>query len=487
MGKTKMQYPQVGRWLPGYGFVFNKLVQRRGQDRKLFPHMELRDPFDVYVGWLGPDQQPVDYATIRQVPLEQLVTLFDDPADAARVVRRLKDTNTERWSFLQGGDRGWEGIKDGVEVVEYEDHKGRSIVIPEAEFLVSHTPNPIEIPTFSFSRRYTFNRPASQYNHIIGIVAMQAKLNVLYLIALEDGVMVETNIDGEVVGTYEFGRDAVNELLPGTKVTRPYPPNQNQTLQGLNQLERQLRIGAQYDVQQDGVSPNSFATGMGMRELQGAVNDNVREYHGVMANHAEVNDEIRLRWAAELYAGESRTYFDMRGKRQTANIDTTIDGDYRTRRIYGAMATFDDHQKIIVGMQLETGGYIDTLTFQENIDGLDDLELINERIAHKRARETLYELLRQESLENPAAKQALVEVMANPGDEVEILEKYFGAPDPAEAAAMEQAMMAQQQAAMGGGPVGVPTGGAPEPIQSVLSRIEGSGAVDGGVQSVAVR
>jgi hypothetical protein len=99
----------------------------------------------------------------------------------------------------------------------------------------------------------------------------------------------------------------------------------------------------------------------------------------------------------------------------------------------------------------------------------------------------LYELLRQESLENPAAKQALVEVMANPGDEVEILEKYFGAPDPAEAAAMEQAMMAQQQAAMGGGPVGVPQGGAPEPIQSVLSRIEGSGAVDGGVQSVAVQ
>lgn len=147
------------------------------------------------------------------------------------------------------------------------------------------------------------------------------------------------------------------------------------------------------------------------------------------------------------------------------------------------MATFDDHQKIIVGMQLETGGYIDPLTLQENIDGLDDLDLINERITRKKYREILLGRLMAKADTDPTVEQVLVKIMANPDKELELLAEAFPEPPtPEEMMGQQAQMMAAQQ----GGPVGVPAG-PPDPIQTVLSRVEGSGAVDGGVQSVAVR
>jgi hypothetical protein len=493
MGRVHLQSPQTGRWLPGYSFVGWQLKQRRGEDGKLFPVMELQDPFDMYPGWLGPDQRPIEYATVRRIPLTQLVHALGDAEEAARVSRTLQQ-NSERWSFLSEGTRTWEGVQSGVEIIEYENPEGKVVCIPEAEHIISYEPNVTGIRQFNFAKRYSFNKQISQYHHIIGIMAAQTKLNILSLIATEDSVLTGVDIVGEVEsGEYEFGRDAVNLLSPGSQVVKQTGgTNHVATFQAIDRLERQLRIGAQYDVQQDGQSPNSFATGMGMRELQGAVTDNVREYHVVLRDALEENDSIRYQFAESVYKSEQRKYFDMRGKKQVATINNVIDGDYRTRRIYGAMATFDDHQKIIVGMQLETAGAMDMLTFQENIDGFEDLELMNERITRKQYKEVLMSRLLAKSEQDPAADAVLVAIMKDPDKEIPLLEEYFGGPDPEEQAQMEAAQQAQMMAQQGGGPVGVPPpGGSPEmadaPVQSILSRIEGSGAVDGGVQSVAVQ
>jgi len=488
-GKFGMQTPQIGRWLPGYSFVAWGLTQKRGEDGRLFPHMALQDPFDYYPGWLGPDQQPNEYARCRTIPIKELAHAIPDPEVAARVTRNLEQ-NSNRFSFLAptGTQKTWEGVKSGVEVIEYENLEGKWVCIPEAEYILSYTPNVTGVRQFTFAKRYSFDKLTSQYHHVIGLQGAQAKLNILGIIAAEDGVLTGVDIDGDVEsGEYEFGRDAVNQLAPGTKV---YPQrsgnNYVHAFQQIDRLERQLRIGAQYDVQQDGQSPNSFATGMGMRELQGAVNDNVAEYHKIARQAYEDNDRIRLQFAEEMYRNEKRRFFDVRGKAHEVTVKNVINGDYRTRRIFGAMATFDDHQKIIVGLQLETAGAIDMLTFQENVDGLEDLELINERITRKQYRELMMSRLAAKSEQDPNADRILVEIMENPDKEMDLLREYF-VPEQQEPSMEEMmGMQAQMMAAQQGGPVGVPSG-APPPVQSVLSRMEGSGAVDGGVQTVAVQ
>jgi hypothetical protein len=166
----------------------------------------------------------------------------------------------------------------------------------------------------------------------------------------------------------------------------------------------------------------------------------------------------------------------MHGNRKTYRAKRIIRDDFRTKRIYGAMATFDDAQKIVVGLQLLQGGIIDRETFQENIDGLTGLPLINERIDRKEAIDTLYLMLQQEGQANPAAKAAMAEIAKDPGDKVDILIKYFGTQEP-QPSPEEQAALAQ----MGGG--GMPPG-PPDDMATVLSRLEQSGGIEGGVQTV---
>ena len=44
------------------------------------------------------------------------------------------------------------------------------------------------------------------------------------------------------------------------------------------------------------------------------------------------------------------------------------------------MAGFDEPQKIVTGLQLLQAGVIDTETLQDNIDGLENIQKVQERI-----------------------------------------------------------------------------------------------------------
>jgi hypothetical protein len=370
--------------------------------------------------------------------------------------------------------RGWEGKQTGIEVVEYLNQEGTYIVVPELELELSYIESPLPSGApFVFVKRFSFDRLISQYHHIIGLSAMMAKLNILGLMASQDSVFRPTNVIGELKGnTYEFGRLSVNEFEMGSSVEKPPTDQHSQIWAQIDRVERQLRIGANYDVQQDGQSPMSFSTGRSMIELQGAMQANIREYQVALTAGMELVDSKRLEWADTLYGSQPRKYFDMYGAEKTYRAKRVIKGDFRTLRVYGAMATFDDAQKIVVGLQLLQGGIIDRETMQENIDGLTGLTLINERIDRKEALDTLYEMLKMESQANPAAKAALAEVAKNPADKVDILVKYF-APEEPGPSPEDQQVLAQ----MGGG--GLPPG-PPDPMGTVLSRLEQGGEIGGG-------
>lgn len=484
----ELTWPQLGRWLPGYGFGTWVLKQRRNSDGDFYPVAELRDSFDVFPGFYGATQQPQDMFVSRKVPLYALKRAYPEK-DWITLERNLKEKRVGRGvvmhtSRVQTGVRtsGWEGDLTGLEVCEYHASCGTHVAVPELETQLTTMPNVLDSgPMFHLVKRFAFNKLINQYHHVIGLQAMMAKLNILGLVASEDSVFRETNIFGELEsGTYHRGRKAVNVFDRQARVEKPTSDNLVQTWNQIDRLERQMRIGSNYDVQQDGTSPNSFATGRGMIELQGAVGANVREYHTVIGVGARRIDAMRLEMAEKLYGSSKRKFYDMYGKQQNLQVKTVIKGDYRTRRVYGAMATFDDHDTVIVGLQLLGGGVIDVETFQENLDGLSDhnITLINERNKARRAAETLYQRLMIRSEQDPKADAALAEIMRDPKNEEEILLKYFTPQEP-EMTPEEQAALAQMQAqAIGGG--GQMT---PEPVSTVMSRIESGQRPEAGVQT----
>ena len=112
------------------------------------------------------------------------------------------------------------------------------------------------------------------------------------------------------------------------------------------------------------------------------------------------------------------------------------------------MASFDEPQKIVTGLQLLQAGIIDKQTMQEEMDGLDNLQMINDRITKEKAERVLFEsLLAQAQQGNMQAMTSLTSIYKDPKNMVDILESFFAdvqEEQEEQQAMMQQAMMQQQ-------------------------------------------
>jgi len=478
-----MQYPQIARWLAGYGFTIH-VIREREFGGTNYPVAELRDPYDVYPGMWGVDQQPSEVAIYRHISRKELRHSYPELEE----VMKHKDKAKVRTAGIPiiGQSSGWEGNAHApLTVIEYMCNDGTYVVCPEYNMQLGYIPNPLSSgPLFVMTKRYSFDQLQGQFHHVFGLMSMMAKLNILGLIGAEDSNFRETNIIGELVGnTYERGRFAVNTFEPGARIEKPTSDQLQQTWQAINTLERQFRVVSGYDVAQDGQSPNSFATGQGIRELGASADMNVKEYQTSIARSIELIDRKRLEWEDKMHPSERKKVYWYEGgnsfeEKYQASKD--IDQDYRTKRIYGAMATFDENSKIVAGLQLVQARIMDRRTMQENLDGFDNVSLINERIDQDMAKEMLLQSLGARAQQgDPSADMALVEILDNPSGAVTTLKKLFTPQEP-QMSPEEEAMMAQAQG-MGGPQGGGLEGGPPPAIQTIMAQMESEG---GGAMSV---
>ena len=439
--KLDLQMPQVGRWLPGYGFSVWVIREKKDADGTPYPCAELRDPYTCFPGYFGADQQPKDMAIIRRVPKDALARAYPKYANT------IMSNDTFNTEFMGVGSAYASAYTDqyngswansngyGDLLAEYYNLEGTYIFHMTTATILDFIPNPLDSgPAFVIGKKFAFDRLQGQYDQIIGLMASMAKINVMSIIAMEDAVFTETNISGEIEsGQYRKGRFAVNYLAPGTQVSKPASNVPYQIFQQIDRIERQLRVGGSYPTTDDSQSPLSFATGRGLEELGASMSLMIREYHTVMADAIEMIDSKRLEWDAKMYGGSTKSlsgYMDNTFYSETYDPLKDITS-YKTRRVYGAMAGYDEPQKIVTGLQLLQAGIIDRQTLQENLDGLDNLVRVNDRITKEKADSVLFDtLLAQAQQGDPKATMAVVQIRKNPDDMQNILDKFFTAEEP---------------------------------------------------------
>ena len=440
--KLDLQMPQVGRWLPGYGFAVWVIREKKGPDGTPYPCAELRDPYNCFPGYFGADQQPKEMAIVRRVPKEALARTY--PKSAEKIMAKdgyetntLGIGNAYASAYTDSYNGSWANSNgEGDLVAEYYNEEGTYIFHMTSATILDFIPNPLDSgPAFVIAKKFAFDRMQGQYDQIIGLMASMAKINVMSIIAMEDAVFTETNISGEIEsGQYRKGRFAVNYLAPGTQVSKPASNVPYQIFQQIDRIERQLRVGGSYPVSDDSQSPLSFATGRGLEELGASMSLMIREYHTVMADAIEMIDSKRLEWDQKMYGGKSKElsgYYQNTFFNETYDPNKDINGAYKTRRVYGAMAGYDEPQKIVTGLQLLQAGIIDTQTLQENLDGLDNLVRVNERITKEKAEKVLFDsLLAQAQQGDPKATMAVIQIRKNPDDMQSILDKFYTAAQP---------------------------------------------------------
>jgi hypothetical protein len=440
--KLDLQMPQVGRWLPGYGFAVWVIREKKGPDGTPYPCAELRDPYNCFPGYFGADQQPKEMAIIRRVPKEALTKTYPQAADKINSkdfyqVNTLGVGNVYGSAYTDSYNGSWANSNgEGDLIAEYYNEEGTYIFHMTSATILDFIPNPLDSgPAFVVAKKFAFDRLQGQYDQIIGLMASMAKINVMSIIAMEDAVFTETNISGEIEsGQYRKGRFAVNYLAPGTQVSKPASNVPYQIFQQIDRIERQLRVGGSYPVSDDSQSPLSFATGRGLEELGASMSLMIREYHTVMADAIEMIDSKRLEWDQKMYGGKSKDlsgYYNNQFFSEKYDPSVDIQGAYKTRRVYGAMAGYDEPQKIVTGLQLLQAGIIDTQTLQENLDGLDNLTTVNSRITKEKAEKVLFDsLLAQAQQGDPKATMAVIQIRKKPDDMQSILDKFYTAEQP---------------------------------------------------------
>ena len=462
--RLDIQMPQVGRWLPGYGFAVWVIREKKDSNGVPYPCAELRDPYNCFPGYYGADQKPVDLSIVRRVPKYALENVYPDFKDVINREAKHEGLNigggyaspyTDSYSGSWANSNG-----QGDLVAEYYNDEGTYVYHMASGTVFDFVPNPLSSgPAFVVAKKFSFDQLEGQYDQVIGLMAAMAKINVMSIIAMEDAVFTETNISGELEsGQYRKGRFAVNYLAPGTQVSKPASNVPYQIFQQIDRIERQLRVGGAYPVTDDSQSPLSFATGRGLEELGASMSLMIREYHTVMADAIEQTDAKRLEWDNVMYGGKPKPlsgYMDNKFYAEKYDPEKDIGFNYKTRRVYGAMAGYDEPQKIVTGLQLLQAGIIDTETLQENLDGLDNIVRVNERITREKADKVLFDtLLAQSQQGDQRATMAIVQIRKNPSDMQNILDKFFTAEEP-EMTEEEMMLLGQGQAAPQGPPPGI--------------------------------
>lgn len=490
MDRMELQLPQIGRWIPGYGYGVWTIGARANPEGIPYPRAELRDPYDCYPGEWGVDQQPSELAVNRIIPVKKAIAMYPEAEEdigklGANAFARIPGTGGA--VLLGATSSGWDNQRGrGIQIVEYYDADGIHILMPAIHKRVDFIPNPLDSgPCFSVPKRFAFNQLIGQYDHTFGLMAAGAKINALSVIAMEDGVFTETNVYGEVVGgkKYRKGRNSVNVLTPGSKVDKPQTNLPYQMFETINRIERQFRNVASYPVQDDAQSPLNFATGAGLNELLTSVSLEVREYHKVLRWGLMDIDSKRLEWDEKVspnrrkpIAGRMSTIPGV----ETYRPNRDFRGDWKTRRTHGLMAGWDDSTKIVGGLQMLEAEVLDALTFQENIEGFDDIPEMNERIRDKKNADALHEILIAAAQQGDVrAVEAFIETLPE-GEMKEILKKYFTPQDPQMTPEEEEFIRRNGQP--GGGMEELFRNGNPA-VQTVLSRLTPGGA-QGGVQTV---
>ena len=456
--RLNLQLAQAARWLPGYGYCAWVITYKRDKNGFVYPCAELRDPYDTYPGNFGADQQPQELAILRNIPRWKLAQIYPEYTNTI-LKPQVDNPNSQSMPLYAYGDNtgggDWEdNTGQGVDVIEYYDITGTYVVYPETRQLFDYIPNGLSTVPFVFMKRFSFDELKGQYDHTIGLMAMMAKINIMSAIAMEDAVFTETNISGELEsGQYRKGRFAINYLSPGTQVSKPANNIPYQLFQQVDRLERQLRLVGGYPVTDDAQSPTSVATGAGLAELNSSMSLMINEYREIIKVGVAEMDAKRLE-LDELISMETGMdskpiagYYNGTAFSENYKPSTDIGGDHRTRRIYGVMAGFDEPQKIVTGLQLLQAGVIDTETLQDNIDGLENIVKVQERIRKNKAETVLFEsVLARSAQGDPASTMAVVAIYENPNAMTEILKQFY-TPEEPQMSPEEQALIQQQQLA----------------------------------------
>lgn len=457
---------QVSKWLLAYDEC-PIVVRPEGG----IPCFEERDPLTAYPAptntWRP---EPPDILFIYKQSVAELKARYEKAgrltSPGSTMVKVYEHLDDEAWQLICADERG----------------------VPFS--LRESVPNRIGEPMFVVPRLISFGRRQGAFAQLVGLLAAQARLTLLMLMAAERQVFPSTYISGDVKGNINVGPDSFTQLDQNAKVQQMSYNSSFQFLQEIDRFERAIRIGGTFPSQFSGETPSTLATGRGNQLLISAtVDEGVKERQEILAEaYRRMFEKAVLVDKAGYWSKTKQKSIISTEKGQTNLIKYSPSElpEGTTRVEYGLLSATDAAQATTMLGQLLGAEILSEDGTREKHPFVDDPALEKERVALQRIDKALIAGLQQQ-VALPESQGGLplklvtrIKQLIRDGDDLEV------------AINKAQAELAPPPAATPGVPAGtfaagqIPGSATPEqlqqapgaapPLEEVLSQLGGGGA-----------
>jgi hypothetical protein len=259
-------------------------------------------------------------------------------------------------------------------------------------------------------KRITLDRPMGQFDGMLGMYQMMAKLTALEIIAVERGIFPETYLVSRPNETARFlagpydGRSGLVNIVAGGDIKETTPNPGFATTNTVDRIERAARASSGAAAEFGGESPSNVRTGKRGDAVMSAIVDfPVQEAQEILAQSL-VEENKRAVAIAKTYFGNQRKSFYVSTGKRPGHVDYVPNRDFETdvNRVTYPHAGADANA-LVIGLGQRVGmGTLSTRSAMEIDPMIADPELEEDRIVAEGLQRSLLT-----SLEQQAAQGAL--------------------------------------------------------------------------------
>ena len=455
--RLMMKMKQRARHLIAYGM--SPVVIRWKKDR---PTWHVRHPLetfpstDLVAGQIKPTDCIFAYrrsvAWLRSMgygPQVAAVTgKWDMPQDASMLLIEYIDeagTQLILTSYSEGHD---------ISTMWESTGKMRGVVLEYIE--TSDIEMPVTVPM-----RITLDGAAGQFDNMLGMYFMQARLMALETIAVEKGIFPDTYIVsrpgevGRIIDGPHDGRTGLINIISGGDIRTEQPQPGYLTNPTIDRLERNQRVTSGIPAEFGGESSSNIRTGRrGDAVLSAVIDFPVAEAQETFAFALEEEDEIAIEMAKKFAGDKTTTIYVGTGNATKAVTYTPNQVFPDAEHVVAYPAAGTDVNSLIIGLGQRIGLGIMSKETAASLDPfIDNPEVEHDRIIAEGLEQALVASIQQQAAGGQIPPLVLAKVMSLvKSDRMEIAEALQKVTDDA----AEEQRRAEEEAAMQQGGMGAP-------------------------------
>jgi hypothetical protein len=395
------------------GYASSPVVLRPDRKRGI-ARWELRSPLSTYA---APTEDPDDIT-----PLDCIFTF-------GRSYKWLQTNYPDRISQLNTNGKT-PSPHEIFEVVEYVDGEVTVMAVigsksdPAAQYIqgsayveLERVPNRTGICPAVVPGRITLDRPMGQFDGLVGMYQMQAKLMALEVIAVERGIFPDTYLisrPGEsakfISGPFD-GRTGMVNVVAGGDLKEAGQAQGTASGSLIDRLERSMRITSGIPAEFGGESTTNVRTGKrGDAILSAVVDFPVQEAQEILA--ASMQEENKRAIAiAKTYFGEQRRSFYV--SRNAKHVDYVPNKDFETdENVVNYSYAGADANALVVGLGQRIGlGTMSKRSAQEVDPLIADPEREHDRVIQEALEQALLASVQQQAQAGTIPPADLAKIM----------------------------------------------------------------------------